>query len=204
MLYTPVVYEAFKWEASYNGCPPSSRISASEQADYAERLRVWNLRQTRLLRVRQLKAEMKAKGTLKPRHTQKSKRVRYSKSPPPRPLRSLTPSDIHTAKMAVLRKRTPEKWVELIEAIEDEYLQLAIAKKIYWDFFTTRRWTGLNHLVFEDEACKHIRWFTRYTAPKVDDIKIALWQIGYPTLLIDESYRGKTSFKFMSRQGEDD
>ncbi len=199
MIFAPVVYQAFNWEAAHDGCPPSSRFSPREEKEYQNQLRLWKVRQKRLAAARKIRDSLKAQGIRRRR----SSVQRYPLNPP-RPERGLLPQDIHTAKMAVLRNRTEEKWVALIGAIEDENLQLAVAKKIYWDFFTPKRWRGLDELVFEDWDCKIIRWVTRYTAPNIEDIKIALWQLGYPALLIRESYANKTAFNFTRQDEEDD
>ncbi len=83
----------------------------------------------------------------------------------------LSPED--QSKLRAMRRRGPEEWMELLNALPETIRQFA-ARIIWWDWFATRtvaeRWPHLDtYLKFTTEECPY--------APLVE----ALETLGYPT-----------------------
>lgn len=113
--------------------------------------------------------------------------------------RAVVPADSIRLRNRMLKDRTEDEWIRLIGEIEDDNLRLAIAKKIYWDIFTVRHWAGLDDVVHEP-GTRIVRYFCRHTAPEIRDIRIALWQLGYPVSTIRVFYPDDTTFTFFRVQ----
>lgn len=129
-------------------------------------------------------ARMQASGEIKPvppMHRSPDKHVHVP---------SIDEMELARIKNRKLFKRTEQEWLDEISAIEDETLRVQLAKRVWWDFFAARRWTGLDKLIHEEGSTRLLKYITKDTAPAINDLRIALWMVGYPIQTI------RTQFNF--------
>jgi len=112
------------------------------------------------------------------------------------PRRPLTKDRLYTCRSKALSERTQERWVEMVGRIEDENLRRQVAKKVWWDYFSTRKWSGLDHLIYDnpEDPRRTIIYVRPDTAPYIKDVCITLWQMGYTPQQLTAQYPARAAY----------